>query len=360
MLYPGHEVAFGFLRNVGIDQHVVARERLPDLADSIMPRRPGLLGISEDEGTAWVVQGDIAEIIGRDKAFVYGGNDKTDPGKPFLTLHPGDKYDLGARRVIHRAIDDSPVTQAFVDSLFANYAKPGSTGATVLVAQAGKVFINSSYGIPPQRRYMPTTTIPNFPLLGLSDGFNAAAVIAVERQGKLKLDDAVSDGASVTIRQLLAHQASLPDGNHLLASLITKRGGTPYATLTNMRIMTPIGMHKTVADSTTGLWQSNVDELYRWELGLTADRALTQDTVTHISMFTPVGGTATGPALGWMVDSYRGLTRQSEFGVGDGKRNAFVRFPAQKAVIIILTNDDNADARGIAGRIADRLLFTTQ
>ena len=66
--------------------------------------------MSEDEGTAWVVQGDTATIIGRDKAFVYGGKDATDPGKPFLTLHPGDRYDLGARRVLHRASRDSPVS----------------------------------------------------------------------------------------------------------------------------------------------------------------------------------------------------------------------------------------------------------
>ncbi|HEU4631340.1 MAG TPA: Type 1 glutamine amidotransferase-like domain-containing protein, partial [Gemmatimonadaceae bacterium] len=52
MDYPGYEKGFAFLRGVAIDQHVVARERLPDLADSIMPRYPRLLGMSEDEGTA--------------------------------------------------------------------------------------------------------------------------------------------------------------------------------------------------------------------------------------------------------------------------------------------------------------------
>jgi cyanophycinase len=103
MDWPGYEKGFGFLRGVGIDQHVVARERLADLADSIMPKYPDLLGISEDEGTAWVVQGDTAEIIGRSKAFVYGGKDPADAGKPFLTLYPGDRYNLAARRVVHRA-----------------------------------------------------------------------------------------------------------------------------------------------------------------------------------------------------------------------------------------------------------------
>src|SRR6185295_15450804 len=75
MDYPGWEIGFGYLKNVGIDQHVIARSRLPDLADSIIPRYPTLLGISEDEGTAWVVRGDTATIVGRNKAFVYNGKD---------------------------------------------------------------------------------------------------------------------------------------------------------------------------------------------------------------------------------------------------------------------------------------------
>jgi hypothetical protein len=82
MDYPGYQTAFGYLRNVGIDQHVVARSRLPDLADSIITRYPNLLGISEDEGTAWVIRGDTGRIIGRSKAFAYNGaGDASDPRK---------------------------------------------------------------------------------------------------------------------------------------------------------------------------------------------------------------------------------------------------------------------------------------
>src|ERR1035437_9254861 len=226
MSYPGYEMGFGFLRGVGIDQHVVARERLADLADSVMPRHPEILGISEDEGTAWVVQGDSAEIIGRDKAFVYGGKDPTDPGKPFLTLHPGDSYNLAARRVTHRAITESSLTQQFVDSVFADFAKPGSPAATVLVAQAGRVFIDAAYGIPPQRRYMPETTIPNFPLLGLSAGFNASAVSGIEHDGKLKFEDPFGDGSGLTIRDvLLLHEQSAANWRQLVAPIAQKGGG---------------------------------------------------------------------------------------------------------------------------------------
>ncbi len=354
MAYPGYLKGFAYLRGVGIDQHVVARERLADLADSLASKFRDTLFISEDEGTAWVVQGDVAEIIGRDKAFVYNGRDKTDPGKPFLTLRPGDKYNLASRHVIHRAIEESSLTRAFVDQVFAEYAKPGAAQATVLVAQAGKVFVNSAYGVPPQRKYMPETTMPNFALGGLSRGFNASGALDVVRAGKLTLDDPLGDAGPVTVREFLSGQKAVPNGDGQLARLLAKKGGASFTSLVTRRIMTPIGMHKTVADSVTGLWQSNVDELYRWELGLTAIKALTEEG--QVNVFAPVGGTQSGNALGWRVDMYKGLVRQSEYGTLDGKRNAFVRFPERKAVIIILTNSDNADARGMADRIADRLL----
>ena len=339
MSYPGYEVGFGFLRGVGIDQHVVARERLADLADSVMPRHPELLGISEDEGTAWVVQGDSAEIIGRDKAFVYGGNDPTDPGKPFLTLHPGDRYNLASRHVTHRALTESSLTQQFVDSVFADFAKPGSPAATVLVAQAGKVLIDAAYGIPPQRKYMPATTIPNFPLLGLSAGFNASAVIGIVRDGRLKFEDPFGDGSGLTIRDvLLQHEQSAASRRQLVA-LIAKKGGASYSQQITRRIFTPVGMHKTVADSITGEFQSSVDELYRWELGLTSIEGLREG------------------AFGWRVDSFRGLPRESEYGTSDGKRNAFVRFPSKRTAIIVLTGSATVDAQALADRIADRLMF---
>src|SRR6185369_10277013 len=128
MVYPGYENGFAYLRNVGIDQHVVARSRLPDLADSVITKYPNLLAISEDEGTAWVVKGDTATIIGRNKAFVYNGKDATDPGSPFLTLHPGDTYNLSTRHVIRRASEGAAVTEAFVDDLLKKYTSPSAGG----------------------------------------------------------------------------------------------------------------------------------------------------------------------------------------------------------------------------------------
>jgi cyanophycinase len=327
MYYPGYEKGFGYLRDVGVDQHVVARERLPDLADSIMPRFPNLLGISEDEGTAWVIKGDTGTIIGRSKAFVYGGKDRNDPGKPFLTLLPGDKYNLATRRVISRAVDASPLKTAFIDSLFRKYRDASAGGATVLVAQNGHVLVDRSYGISDQPRYMPTTTVPAFALDGIGEIF--PAICAQMPEPAAGRGNSPSDSTAAGGRGGRAANA---------APL------TPLQTCVTRRVTSTVGMQKTTATA-EGQVMSNVDALYRLALGL-EQRQIVRDTTT-----------AFDAARGWTADTYRGLNRLGVYGTSDGKRHAFVRIPERQATVIILTNDDGADAKAIAERIADRLLF---
>ncbi len=325
IMAPGYEVGFGFLRGVAIDQHVVARERLRDLADSLMPRHPALLGISEDEGTAWVVRGDTAEIIGRNKAFVYGGADRTDARKPFLTLYPGDRYDLAARRVTHRARDESPVTEAFADSLF----RDAGGAATLLVARAGKVLLDQAYGIPDHPRYMPGTTVPNFPLGDIARPINALVAQLAIADGKLP--------------------ATATDAE---PGAVAKAVGSTYLQYVTRRVFTPIGAHKTVVDS-TGTFASNVDELYRLELGLENSRAFVPDNaITGL----PTQLTSRTESLGWTVDRFLGAERWSAFGTSKGMRSAFVRFPQQRIAIIMLTDRDGLNARDIAEALARVLL----
>jgi cyanophycinase len=330
MEYPGYAKAFGYLRNVGIDQHVVARSRLPDLADSIIPRHPGMLAISEDEGTAWVIRGDTGRIIGRNKAFVYNGADANDPGSPFLTLHPGDSYDLNARRRISLAIDRSPVTLAVIDSMFAAYADPAAGGATVLVAQGGEVFIDHAFGIPPQPRYMPRTTLPQFRLGNISRVFTELCASMPAQTGRGRgPPDSTAARAEPPVE---APPAGARRGG---------RGGPPPSPLQACvtRISTPIGAHQTAAADSQQV-QSSVDELYRLSLGLDV----------------PTTWRGADYTTGWIADTYKGASRLAAYATADGKRAAFVRLPDRRVTVIILTNDANADARGMAERILDRLL----
>lgn len=104
-----HEEGFGFIKNVAIDQHVLARNRQFDMF-SILKHKPGLLGIGLDEGTAIVVQGNTFEVIGSSYALVYDGSFWSREGSGLKNLPPentlfyflkeGDKYNLKKRAVI--------------------------------------------------------------------------------------------------------------------------------------------------------------------------------------------------------------------------------------------------------------------
>jgi CubicO group peptidase (beta-lactamase class C family) len=78
------------------------------------------------------------------------------------------------------------------------------------------------------------------------------------------------------VREYLA-SPMWPDSGRALAELIAQRTGSPYMQLVTRRIFTPIGAHKTIVDS-EGRLQSNVDELYRWELGLEHNKDFAPDS----------------------------------------------------------------------------------
>lgn len=115
MMMGNHEEGFGFLKNVAIDQHTVARNRHFDMFD-ILKNRPELLGIGIDENTAIVVKGNEFEIVGRNYVIVYDGTFwsregsklKTLPEKErlFYFLRKGDRYDLLKRKVIRQETTD--------------------------------------------------------------------------------------------------------------------------------------------------------------------------------------------------------------------------------------------------------------
>src|SRR5688572_27600161 len=220
---------------------------------------------------------------------------------------------------MRRAIDGSGITVAFVDSVFARYADASLGGATVLVAQDGKVLVNKSWGIPPQARYMPTTTVPQFNVGAMSNVFTTLCAQIPEQPARNNApprDTTRTDSASNPPAEL-----------------------TPLQRCVTRQVGAPIGMRKTNATA-DGQVQSNVDELYRLALGLE----------------NPLTWRDADPTKGWEPTSANGLTRLGVYGADGGKRSAFVRVPDKKGVVIVLTNDDAADAKGMANRILDRLL----
>jgi cyanophycinase len=106
-----HQEGFGYISNIAIDQHVLARNRQFDMY-GILKERPELLGIGIDENTAAIVQGDTLEVLGASYVLIYDGSfwsregselkNLPDKESLFYFLKQGDKYDIRLRKVITR------------------------------------------------------------------------------------------------------------------------------------------------------------------------------------------------------------------------------------------------------------------
>ncbi len=103
-----HEVGFGFLKDVAIDQHLLRRNRQFDLLE-VIEAKPELLGIGIDENTAIVVRGDQFEVMGAGYVVIYDSGRQIDTGGRFYFMAPGDRYDLEQREATRPASEPLPL-----------------------------------------------------------------------------------------------------------------------------------------------------------------------------------------------------------------------------------------------------------
>ena len=96
---PDYTEGFGFLERVAVDQHLLARGREADLWQ-VLHIHPELLGIGLDEGTALVIQGNRAEVIGESQVLLY---DASAASMRPSRLGAGTVFDLGSRELIGHA-----------------------------------------------------------------------------------------------------------------------------------------------------------------------------------------------------------------------------------------------------------------
>ncbi len=115
ILNGDHVEGFGFVKNVVIDQHVLARNRQFDLK-KVLEKHPELLGIGIDENTGIIVKGNEFEVIGKSYVAIHDGTmceficdggpevkivTKLPPNSyKFYFLGHGRRYDLKNRCVI--------------------------------------------------------------------------------------------------------------------------------------------------------------------------------------------------------------------------------------------------------------------
>lgn len=104
-----HEEGLSLIKNIAIDQHLLARNRQFDMFE-IINNKPELLGIGLDENTGILVKKNTFEVVGEHYVAIY---DRTrwsadldtifqlpNESKEFYFLRNGNKYDMLKRRII--------------------------------------------------------------------------------------------------------------------------------------------------------------------------------------------------------------------------------------------------------------------
>lgn len=108
-----------------------------------------------------------------------------------------------------RARVDRVVTEALADT--------GVPSAEVAIVRGGRIVLSKAYGKQCERCGAPDATLP-YQIASVSKQFTAAAMLLLEDEGKLSLDDhvsrylpGISGGDTITVRQLLSHTSGLQD-----------------------------------------------------------------------------------------------------------------------------------------------------
>lgn len=123
-----------------------------------------------------------------------------------------------------------------VDAIFAAYDRPGSPGCIVGVNERGDARLRAAYGLADLERNVPLRPGMLSEIGSVSKQFTAAALVLLEQDGKLSLDDDVRKhwptfpdfGARITIRQLLNHTSGVRDQYGLLELV-----GRPFGEVVN-------------------------------------------------------------------------------------------------------------------------------
>lgn len=111
------------------------------------------------------------------------------------------------------------LTEAQADQVFSEWNKPGIPGVSVSVISNGKMIFRKGYGLANLEYNIPSGPSTAYQVASVSKQVTAFAVLLLESQGKLSLNDNVSKyipempdyAKSITLRHLLFHTGGLRD-----------------------------------------------------------------------------------------------------------------------------------------------------
>jgi CubicO group peptidase (beta-lactamase class C family) len=127
-----------------------------------------------------------------------------------------------AQKTIRTPLTGKALTTALDTYLKASVRNDQFSG-TVLLARDGKSVFVRAYGMANYELDVPNREDTIFPLASITKQFTALAIMQLQEQGKLKVDDPICDYLSdcplawkpITIRQLLTHSSGIPNYSSL-------------------------------------------------------------------------------------------------------------------------------------------------
>ena len=351
---------------------------------------------------------------------------------------------------------------AQLDAIFSKVVTaPGQPGLAVLIRQNGQTLFERGYGMRDRRSNLRIDATTNFRLASCTKQFTAMAIMLLVHDGKLRYDERLTDifpnfpsyGRTITVRNLLNHTSGLiayedlmdkmyagkewyeipqitdaqvltlaekqirtkfPPGTKweysnggycILAMIVQRISGMPFAEFLRRRIFAPLHMDHTVAHvfgkdrvayraygytDDSGVWletdqsptsatlgdggiYSSLDDLAKW------DDALRNHTLLSAAEFqpavTPENSAVVSPSavddlpkaaaanqqplaygFGWFLDPYRGHPRMWHYGSTIGFHSIIERFTKDNLSVIILSNRTDVDLAAIALRASDLYL----
>lgn len=107
-----------------------------------------------------------------------------------------------------------------VEAYLQPYVEMNDFSGVILIAQGKEVVFEQAFGMANFELGLANTVETRFQVGSISKGLTAAAIFALEKQGKLALHDVISrflpdypEGDSITIDNLLQHKSGIPDWN---------------------------------------------------------------------------------------------------------------------------------------------------
>ena len=331
-------------------------------------------------------------------------------------------------------------TRARVDAIFEQWDSTTSPGCAVAVARDGRTILSRAYGMAELEHDITNTPATIFEAGSVSKQFTAAAIMLLALEGKLALDDDVRTyvpevpdyGTPITLRHLLNHTSGLRDwgsvagisgwgrsnrthnhahvldilsrqsalnyppgeqysytnsGFNLLAVIVDRVSGIPFAEFSRERIFEPLGMEHTgwrddyrrlVPGRATaysprgntfyinqpiedvhgnGGLLTTVGDLIIWNESLDSGRLAGPELVAMMHEQGVLNdGTRISYAGGLQVGTRNGVPSVSHTGATSGYRAYLARFPGQHLSVALLCNTTDANPGGLGGQVADLFL----